>query len=205
MNITGFLKIDSIDKNGSIVDTWEDKNTIMDTGRADVMNLLNGLTKWSKPIGRFVLGEYGYNGGAAPAAFTSDRTQTFTEATGNGYAHIIDFDIPVQPAPTAPQALPYNNTDTATVTAETNTSPTLSQVTVESNIGAGTFEITYRIQIPQGAGNDGGVKQYSEAALYTLPDDSTGTERRIFSMRTFPTRAKDSTISYDIFWTISFG
>lgn len=204
MNITGFLKINSLDKDGKIIDTYEHKNTIMDTGRANVMNLLYGLTDYTAPIGKFVLAEDGYNGGSGPAPIDSSRTNTFGEASGNGYVHEIEFEL--TSVPNIVQApLPISRTDVATTTSETGNPTTNSTVTTTTQIAGGAFEITYRFEIPQGNANDGGVKQYNEAALYTKPDASTGNTERIFAMRTFPSRAKDQTISYDISWTISFG
>lgn len=192
MKITGFLKIDTKDKNNNIIDTYEHKNTIMDNGRIDVMNWLHGMNQGTSEISRLILGTGGYNGGTAPAVYNSTRTETFSEENADEY-YYIDF-------------LTDNTTGVTTIDnspgkGEEGSPAINSVVTVTQDDTAFTLE--YRFEIPQSNANGSGVRQYSEAALYC--NNAPDSVNRIFAMRTFPTRAKDSSISYDIYWTVSFG
>lgn len=187
MKITGYLKIDSKDSNNNIIDHYEGKNTIMDTGRIDVMNWLHGLTNNTSSIDRFVLGTGGYDGTAAPAVFPSTRTNTFSEANGDEF-YTLDFT-------TDPSTL------ATTVTAEEGAPAVNSVVTVTQDNSA--FTVTYRFEIPQTNANGSGIRQYNEAAMYC--NGAPDAIQRLFSMRTYNIRSKDSTVSFDIEWTISFG
>ena len=192
MKITGFFKIDSKDENNNIVDTYEHQNTIMDAGREDVMSWLHGMSDGTSEISKLILGEGGYNGGAGPAIFTSNRTNTFSEANGDAYYYLNFLTDPTTGNTSA---------DLNAGKGEEGTPAVNSVVTITQDNTA--FTLTYRFQIPQSNANGSGVRQYSEAAMYC--SNAPDAIERIFAMRTFPSRAKDSTISYDIEWTISFG
>lgn len=185
VNIKGHFKIDALDKDGKIIDTYEHKNTIMDTGRYNLMSFLrNGTTSnTTAPIGKFVLGTGGYDGGNSPAVYQSNRTNTFSEATGQEF-YELNFTV--------------DNLGNTTVTNEEGNPAIKSVVTVTQNNG--TFTVEYRFQIPESNANGTGLREYNEAALYLAEPANT-----IFSMLTFPTRAKDNTIDYDITWSITFG
>jgi len=192
MKITGFFKIDSKDISGNIIDTYEHQNTIMDAGRSNVMSWLHSLKENTSEISRFVLGINGYDGGSVPAVFLSSRTETFSESSLDDF-YYIDF--------LTDDATGVTTIDPNSPKGEEGNPAVNSIVTITQDDIA--YTLTYRFQIPQDNANGGGSRQYSEAALYC--NNAPDTVNKIFAMRTFPERAKDNTISYDIEWTISFG
>lgn len=197
MNITGYFKLNTKDADGNIIDTYEHKNTIMNNGRTNVMNWLMGASNNTSLISKFVLGTGGYNSGAAPAAFGSSRVETFSEENGDDY-YTLDFSVdPLNIVSVAG----VSKTVTPDIDSEEGAPTIHSVVTVTTD--EALFTITYSFEIPQSNANGTGTRQYSEAALYC--EQAPDLVNRIFAMRTFPTRAKDSTISYSISWTITFG
>jgi len=192
MKITGYFKIDSKNEANEVIDSYEHQNTIMDAGREDVMSWLHGMNQGTSEISKLILGTGGYNGGAGPAAFTSNRTNTFSEANSDEL-YYINFLTDNATGITSP--------DLNVGKGEEGAPAVNSVVTVTQDNAA--FTLTYRFQIPQSNANGAGVRQYSEAALYC--SNAPDAVQRLFAMRTYPSRAKDSTISYDIEWTITFG
>ena len=196
MKITGFFKLKAKDENGNVIDTYEHKNTIMDNGRVNVMNWLMGAIDNTSLINKIIIGTGGYNGGSNPSSFNSNRTQTFSEENSDEYWY-ADFDINTANITTTGTG----KTVQATITNEEGTPTNNSTITVTTD--ETNFSLTYLINIPQTNANGSGVRQYSEAALYC--NGAPDALNRIFAMRTFPTRAKDNTIQYEIEWTITFG
>jgi len=185
-NLIGILKITQKDKYGNIIDKNIVQNTIMDNARYNVMNFLNGIN-YSRPISRFVLGTDGVDTNGTPKVFSSDRTETFSEESGAEW-YYLDWDVDA------------SNGD-ITVTAEEGNPATNSTVLIETDNAA--FTKTWKFNIPLDNANGSGSRPYSEAALYAK--DTSVSYNKIFSMKTYPVRTKDDTVTLEIEWTIQLG
>ena len=177
--INGHIIIESIDFNGNIIDRYENHNLIMDGARKLLAKNIAG-TSAAVPMNKFVLGTEGHIEGDYSLAkteaegFVSSRTKLFSEET-------IHFNYPI--TFTNPAGVSGN----CTINSAPNPGNTISRVMTDSNI-------TYTIVIPTTAGNNAGLVVYSEAALYA------GTN--LFSMKCFPGKIKDNTVSLRVIWTI---
>jgi hypothetical protein len=179
--VNGYFKIECIDKNGNVVDTFEQKNLIMDKARETFANMLAGISG-TPVIDRFVLGTEGHITGdlLSPKTevngFTSDRSMLFSEATGS---EGINFE-----------SLYFTVTGTSTdeVVCDDNLS------TVKTSV-AGT-DVIYEINVHNDSANATGTAAFTECAFYC------GSE--IFSMRTFKGKIKDDSVSLRITWKILF-
>ena len=190
IEFVGHFSLKMFKADGSI-ETYEDKNLIMDSARSNMANLIGG---WDIgiPISKLVLGTSGHVGTnildfkqVGENGFETVRTETFSE-------EIDTFNY----------QLPFNvtsSTNTVTVDAEgfVETAPLVtSTCTVQRTISDRV--ITYIFTIPDTAANqDGGAAvAYTEAALYAGSN--------IFSLKTFPARVKEDTVRFEITWSIIF-
>lgn len=178
-NISGHIIVECLDKDKNIIDRYEKHNLIMDSAR-NVMTKLIANISGSATLNKFVLGTDGHITGnyltpkTEVQGFVSSRTNLFSEQNGN-------YTYPVV----------FNNPGTAsgncTIVSEPN-SGTIISLTSTSN------SIQYTIEIDDAAANNTGVVVFTEAALYA------GTN--IFSMKCFPGKIKDNTVSLRIIWKI---
>ena len=198
IEFVGHFSITAYKKDGT-VETYEDKNLIMDLARVNMAQLVGGVITGGagvegKSIDRFVLGTEGHVVGnildykkVGTNGFDSTRTNIFSEASGGEY-----------------YVIPFNNdggTDTTTNPATCYNSKlptTLETCTVRRTVQDRT--VTYTITIPEVSGNssavDSSVIAYTEASLYAGDD--------IFSMKTFPARVKEDTVKLLISWSVIF-
>jgi len=184
--VHGYFKIEAI-KDGKVIDTFEQKNLIMDEARKTFAKYLANINA-TPVIDRFVLGTEGHIGAEdadggdllAPKTeangFTADRDMLFSESTGANGTNYEDIRFTV------------TGVSGDTVTADDEKSTVKTTVT-------GT-DVTYEIMIHNDACNGTGTIIFTECAFYT------GTE--IFSMRTFKGKIKDDTVSLRITWRIMF-
>lgn len=184
--VQGYFKIEAI-KDGKVIDTFEQKNLIMDEARLSFAKYLANINS-TPVIDRFVLGSQGHIGAEdadggdllAPKnevnGFTSDRDMLFSEATGTNGVNYEDILFTV----------------TGVSGDEVVADDTLSTVkcTVDGS------DVIYEIMIHNDACNGTGTIIFTECAFYT------GSE--IFSMRTFKGKIKDDTVSLRITWKIMF-
>lgn len=202
--VEGLFKIQTL-KDGEVVDTYEEKNMIMNSARSTMAHVMAGRTAIKPTINKIKLGDLGYDGNIlTPRTYDATRTQMFSEEE-NGHTFVVEFDSTDSSTVTpAVSAFDGNNTEAPMITSVQDTSATVIDagasgvsmvVSVQDNI------TTYTVTIPQGTGNnkftaDVDVVAYTEAALYS--DDN------IFSFKTFPARAKDSSLELKITWSITF-
>ena len=179
-NIQGYFKIESI-KDGKVIDTFEQKNLIMDKARITFAEYLANINN-TPVIDRFVLGTQGNIDGdfLAPKTdlngFTSNRDMLFSEATGVAGTdyEAINFTV--------------SGVSGDTVTADDKLS------TVKCTVDGSS--VIYEILIDNKSCNGTGTIVYTECAFYT--------GSAIFSMRTFKGKIKDDTVSLRITWRIMF-
>jgi len=184
--VHGYFKVEAI-KDGKVIDTFEQKNLIMDEARMTFAKYLANINA-TPVIDRFVLGTEGHIGAEdvdggdllAPKTetqgFTSDRDMLFSEATGTNGTNFEDIRFTVTGV-SGDEVIADDGLTTVKCTVQ------------------GT-DVVYEIMVHNDACNGTGTIIYTECAFYT------GTE--IFSMRTFKGKIKDDTVSLRITWKIMF-
>lgn len=205
VKIQGIFSIYSIDKNGNVIDKYEEKNLIMDRARQNMAQLIGNVTtdaSLGQPINKFVIGTLGHVGTdilnykrVGENGFTSTRTSLFSEENSSALNYLIEFsvaggtDVTVQADGKRRKGLTVEATESAV------------KNTIRRIVGGDQGRtVTYEITIPAENGNSGDpanpVVAYTEAALYAGND--------IFSMKTFPARVKENTVELKIVWSIIF-
>lgn len=202
VNFVGVFSIKAVNRDGT-VDEYTDKNLIMDRARSNMAQLVGGVTTEGDVKGmhidRFVIGTKGHVGTdilnyvkSGENGFTSTRTALFSELLDDS----VNYSIPFVPTGAA------TVTDSAAVgtlrTGSTVVAVDAAKNTVKRVVSDRT--VTYTITIPATNANSrdpaNPVIAYTEAALYAGGD--------IFSMKTFPARVKEDTVSFVITWSIIF-
>lgn len=177
--IKGHFIVECLDKDKQIIDRFENHNLIMNNSRYSMSSLLCGLST-AKPINKFILGTEGHITGdyltpkTEDEGFINTRTQLFSEET-SGYVYPISF----------------TNPGTATGNCPVVSEPDSGSVVTLAYSGT---TLTYTIEIPELSANNTGIVVFSEAALYSGSN--------IFSMKCFPGKIKDETVSLKIIWSI---
>lgn len=179
--LKGHLTIESYDKFGNLLEKYENHNLIMDAARIAMAQMTAGLSN-SSEINKFVLGTAGHIGGdylnpkTEAEGFVGTRTQLFSEET-LGYTYPIAFDTPGTPTGVCP------------IVSEPDTGSSITIAYTDKSV-------EYTINITEVAANNSGVTVFTEAALYSGSN--------IFSMKCFPGKIKDNTVSLKIVWKILF-
>jgi len=256
INFKGYFKLECIDANNNCIDTFEDKNMIMDSARVSMSEIFANLNS-SQWINKVSFGTMGHTTGNVLVAknatdgFKSARDRMFCES-GNtpatalamtstinvlnkndvfyfggstpGYYRYLKVDTTVYAVSqasinnqaeweflgtTAPYLyevnfnLPKTNSnattgDAANITSEIDGGTTFIGTGSSINVAQSGTSVTFHITLLPGAGNHqmNTYSTFTEAALYA--------NGRIFSMKTFPSKVKDSTVSLKITWTITF-
>lgn len=202
--LKGHLKIQSFDSSGNLTSEYEDSNLVMDLQR-ESMALLQGQVTGSEPINSLRLGtrgvhgtSYGENIMPGSSGYHPEMSHLFQENTSSvdgGYVFVQKFDVQGSPSET------FQSTSEKMLKFGSNVSQYNSQgqeMTRSVNGRVITFEVT----LPRGSQNSpgqGGDPQYlpySEQQLYCGD--------RIFSMKTFPQKFKDSDQKIVLTWSIIF-
>jgi hypothetical protein len=203
MKVRGYFKIESLDKNGNIIETYEDNNLVVLSARKYMAKVIAGQVTNAVGISRFVIGTDGYGSdvmtplavgdsfkkGNQTEVFDENRTQLISQAL-NDYYYTVDFSSPDSNG---------NETNVSGIgNGEKNasTSPTV-------NVSVSGTVLTYVITLPVDVANGSGTSSiaYTEAGLFFK---SSGSAYDMFAMKTFPVKAKDSTVEHKITWTIYF-
>lgn len=177
--VKGHIIVECLDSNKNVIDRFESKNLIMDSARIAMSDILCGLGS-AVPISKFVLGTEGHITGdiltpkTDAEGFISSRTQLFSE-------ELSSYNYPIQ------FTNPGVNIGECTIISEPDTG---SKISLDHT---GT-DVQYTIEVPELAANNTGVVVFTEAALYAGD--------KIFSMRCFPGKIKDQTVSLKIVWKI---
>ena len=177
--ISGHIIIECLDKSGAVIDRFEKNNLIMDNARNAMTKLAAKITG-SAPINKFVIGTSGHITGnyltpkTEVQGFVSSRTRLFSEEVPS-YTYPIVF--------TNPGSVSGN----CAIVSEPDSGTVISLLTT-------TNSIQYTIEIDSAAANNTGIVVFTEAALYAGSD--------IFSMKCFPGKIKDNTVSLRIIWKI---
>ena len=258
MNFSGHFKIECLDKNNNLIDSYQDKNMIMTSARTSMAEIFAKNTDVTNTsVAKLVLGTNGHilpnilipktsNEGfvntrdrlfSSPFSTSSTPTAindiipslnpgdtyyiTTTVPANSGYysylgpysanytvldANILDGTKWVSLGGTLPYVynisftLPGTSVDTVNGDPATNI--------VEDDVGSGSTvtvlqngsSVTFNITIDRTAANkqdlSTNTSAFTEAALYA--------NGRIFSLKTFQGKVKDSTVSIKLSWTITF-
>lgn len=199
----GVFSIKSFDKDGNVIDDYEEKNLIMDEARRNMAQLIGGVTAAGDTDGRhidsFVLGTKGHNGtnildyiAVGDAGFTSARTSLFSEVGATDINYKIGFN-----------SVGGLNVTDSNATGRHYKGTSAQDTDAVKNIVKRVVNdrtVTYTITVPATNANSGDIANpvvaYTEAALYA------GSE--MFSMKTFPARVKEDTVKFEINWSIIF-
>lgn len=179
--VKGYFKIESIDLNGNVIDTFEQQNLIMDEARRTFPKYLAGIAD-TNVINKLVLGTNGHIAGdiLAPkndiTGFVSDREMLFSEETG---VQGQDFEV---------LTFNPNGVNGSSVLCDDGVS--------EVRITVIDTDVIYEIDVHNTAANGDGTIIFTECAFYTGD--------KIFSMRTFKGKIKDDSVSLRITWKILF-
>lgn len=182
--ISGHIIIECLNKQGEVLDRFENHNLIMDKARTSIANLACALST-ADPINKFVLGTEGHTTGdilipkTELEGFVSSRTELFSEENSS-YSYPIVF----------------SNPGTSTGACVVISEPDSGTATTSINLEYINNDVRYTFEVPELAANDSGIVVFTEAALYA------GTN--IFSMKCFPGKIKDTTVSLRVIWTIKF-
>jgi len=180
--LKGHFTLLTIDKDGNILDTYEDPNMIMESAR-NVMADNIGFLADRKSIDKIVLGTKGHVDGdiltpkGPNEGFVSTRTELFAEESDD-FIYPITFTSPGTTSDDCVDVVDPDDGDTTVSFLQSS------------------HEITYTVDLANNSGNNGDSVIYTEAALYAGPD--------IFSMKTFKAKIKDSSVLIRIIWKISF-
>lgn len=177
--VKGHFVLECLDKDKNVVDKFENHNLIMNNSRLAMSSLLCSMST-AEPINKFILGTKGHIDGdyltpkTEAEGFVNTRTQLFAEETS-------DYVYPIT----------FTNPGTASGSCVVDSEPD-SGSTVTLDYTSST--VTYTVEIPELSANNTGIVVYTEAALYAGGN--------IFSMKCFPGKIKDETVSLRIIWSI---
>lgn len=184
-NIKGQITIECRDSNGIVIDRYENHNLIMDAARVAMAKMTAGISSASE-INKFVIGTQGHVGSnylqpkTSADGFIGSLTKLFSE-TSAAYNYQISFDTP------------GTESGSCLVTSETDATSEPSKVSLVYT----DKSVEYTIEIFENTANNTGTPVvFTEAALYAGSN--------IFSMKCFPGKIKDNTVSLKIIWKIMF-
>jgi len=205
----GYFKLECLDKDGIIIDTYEHKNMIMQKSKATVANATMGNSPQYDYINKIVLGDKGSDGGNLLVGrdFSFTREKLFAQTEGGDTFGLLFDPLARSSDGQAPLKREFKTGEVEIGSA--------SKITVNI-INASTIQ--YIFDLAPGSANGGGtdgVKPWTEAALYVRRDDNVNYNDNtipdtaqeygnIFAMRTFPAKIKDATTTFRITWEIVF-
>ncbi len=176
--VKGHFTILSLDKDGNILDKYEDNNMIMETARNSMADNLSGISV--NTIDKIVFGTEGHKTGDVLTpkdindGFIATRTELFSEEEAK-FNYPIEFTVPGT----------TGGDCTGIIEPDNNSKVHFLQ--------SGT-ELTYTVDLADEAGNNSGTAVFTEAALYA--------QDRIFSMKCFKAKVKDSSVLIRVIWKI---
>ena len=199
--IEGYFTIERIDKNtNEVIDRYESENKIMRDSKVSMKKAMKGDTVNSGEaimINTLVLGTRGHDGNLLqPKTFSYELSDLFA----------VSESYPVYPVTFDRLGTVVNEGYDPSLPGSGGT-PTLINIYTETSTDNET--IVYEFVINEDSANDNGNPiAYTEAAFYTNVNQNLGITDpeygRIFSMRTFPAKIKDSSTQLKITWRIIF-
>ena len=177
----GHFKIEVLDANGNVKDTFEQNNLVVNSSRPILAQHMAGRNV--VPINKLVLGTRGHIDDnlmapkTAAEGFTSAREQLFAEEESK-FVYNISFS-------------PGQDNGPAVVNEDNQDAGSTVEIIYANNT------ITYKFVVAVNAANgETGTVAYTEAGMYAGND--------LFCMRTFAVRSKDVSSVLRITWTLIF-
>lgn len=246
IDFKGHFTIQAIDKDGCVIDQWEDDNMIMADARITMSELFSNLNT-STFINKITIGTMGHVGDSIlipkgkDDGFVKERARLFSTATSTANNVVLDIvrknDIfLVDPYGIATYyryigsdvesysindtvlsdtelwenlgtTEPYTYSINFTISGDnSNPDGNIADAISESDPGSGSevkvlqkdTSVTFTADFATAAANEQNenTSVFTEAALYA--------NDRIFAMKTFKAKVKDSTVLLRIIWTITF-
>lgn len=193
IKVRGEFAITLIKEDGT-TEKYEEKNLIMDLARETMAELLGGYSD-GKIINKFVLGTKGNVGDnilqyirVGENGFDTTRTKLFSEEDSSAQYFTLTFN---------PSSSSSDTTVTGNGIMRGQSSSDAQQCEIERTVSGRVLTMTFKI--PKEAANDPSGDNpiaYTEAAMYCGD--------KIFSMKTFPARVKEASVSMEIVWSIIF-
>ena len=185
----GEFRIEALDKNGNVVDFFEDHNLITLAARIEFAKHVGGMASFST-VNKFKLGNMGHQGEDVlipkdeTTGFNDLRTQLFAEEFG-GEVHEVTF-------------IPSGSSVLKAATDVKDGSNNNSTVDIELlGVEEGEPRVRYTINIAQDAfnGDNSGII-FTEAGLFS--DDTP------IALRCFRGKIKEDSVAFRIIWTLFF-
>lgn len=191
--IRGHFKLETFDKNGDIIDTFEDHNLVVLGARMHFMKLIGGAYDSNKIINRFVMGTQGEVELGVPKSEEDGLKPTLTDlfcGTTDSNNRGKTFE-----------EITFNPSTDSSISSATNISDgSNDKSTVNVIIDETSTEpsITYVFNITSDAFNGSGNKHmmFNEAGMFA--GDT------LIAIRTFKSKAKDDSVSMKVTWSLVF-
>lgn len=189
--LRGHFSIESLDKDGNVIDSWSSKNIITNTARIEFAKIIAGVEQ-AGAINRFVMGTKGHVGDdvltpkGEDEGFTASVTDIFS---GQEAAELNKTwsQLSFTPSGSMTSTTALDVLDGA----NNNSTVDISILGVVENMPV----VQYTFNIAQDAFNceNNGVI-YTECGLYK--------DEKLIAMRTFKGKVKEDTVSFRIIWSI---
>lgn len=191
--VRGHFKLETFDKDGNLLDTVEQHNLVVLGARLHFMKLIAGAYDSNKIINRFVLGTDGVAGEDSIPKSEEDGlkatlTDLFCKTTDSSKRSITYEEINFTPSTNE------DITDASNIQDGSNNTSTVKVIVDETSTEP---SITYVFSIPSDAFNGkNDYMKFNEAGLFA--GDT------LIAIRTFKTKAKDSSVSMKVTWSLIF-
>lgn len=211
----GYFKLECLDINGNVIDSFEQKNMIMFNSKPSVANSTIGTYPYIDYINKIVLGDRGHEVSSGNLLIGRDfgyqRDRLFAEEE-QGNTYVVVFNPLVRSGDGSISDIKYEAFHEGT-SSKTQVLNNKAKVNAKI-INVSTIEYTIEIDASNGNGPNG-IQPWTEAALYTKREESVeydnsqspiGTPKngKIFAMRTFPAKIKEPTTTLKITWRVIF-
>lgn len=188
-NLTGKFKIELLNKDNEIIDSFEDNNLIVNTARNNLALITAGISTGS-PISKFKIGTAGH----------TDNIQTPKTIVDGLSASLTSLFSELDPI----NEKTYEIAFTPTASSATSNRSIISQTDDEVGSAVSVVQlgrtVTYTITIDFDNANFDSTPEtpiyYTEAGFYC--------ESLLFNIKAFPGKPKDSSSKMTITWTLEF-
>ena len=193
LKIRGHFKLECFDKSGNLIDKFEEHNLVVLGARKHFMKLIGGAYDSNKIINRFVLGTDGVVGeDSIPKSEEDGLNPTledlFCKTTDPNKRGILFEEINFTPSTND------SYTQATNIQDGSNNNSVVNVIVDETSLEP---SISYIFNIPTDAFNGkNDYMKFNEAGLFA--GDT------LIAIRTFKTKAKDSSVSMKVTWSLIF-
>lgn len=209
--VKGHFKLEMLDKDGNVVDSYEDNNLVVNDARAAMCALIGGK-KGAVSINSLVLGTRGHNTKddnilmpkpVGQDGYDENRQQLFSEEDGNAFYYTILWNPNALESPNG-QIINFD-TDKVDFVAKGNKKSQTglegdaenAKIPVTIDLLGTTVQYTFLIPEIYANGSDGkSTVAYTEAGLKC--------QDKLFSIKCFAAKVKETSVAMRIIWRIIF-